>query len=115
MKMMIGLLGIAAALFFTGCIIREREVRVRSAPPPVIVVEGVPYDDPGRGWYIDGYYAPGHVRIAPFWTFDIGIVHSHFDHYRGHYRGHFEKHFKQHPERFGNRGRDDRRDDRRGR
>ncbi len=107
------LLGLVAALFFTGCVVREeREVRVRQAPPPPVVVEEypVPYDDPGRGWYVEGYYGPGHVYIAPFWTFDIEIVHRHFDHYRGHYRPRFEEHFRHHPERYQNRDRDDRRE-----
>jgi len=110
---MVSLLGILTALCFTGCVIESpREVRVR---PAVVVVappsvEVVPYDDPGRGWYIEGYYAPGHVWIAPFWTVDIELVHSHFGHYRGGHRSHFEKHFKQHPERFDDRdrGRDNR-------
>jgi hypothetical protein len=106
-KMMVSLLGILTALCFTGCVVerQERERRVVvEAPPPVPVYE-VPYDDPGRGWYIEGYYGPGHVRVAPFWTVDIEVVHSHFDHYRGGHRSNFEKHFKQHPEKFDDRGR----------
>ena len=120
MKMIVGLLGILTALCFAGCVIESpREVRVRPAvvvvaPPPVPVQE-VPYDDPGRGWYIEGYYAPGRVWIAPFWTVDIELVHSHFDHYRGHYRPRFEEHFRQHPDKFENRGRDNRGSDNRGR
>ena len=69
MKMIASLLGILTALCFAGCIVESpREVRVSSGPPSVPVQEGVPYDDPGRGWYIEGYYAPGHVWVAPFWT-----------------------------------------------
>ena len=118
MKMMFSLLGILAVLCFTGCIVREREVRSYppSPPGPVVVEEyPVPYDDPGRGWYIEGYYGPGGIWIAPFWTFDIEFVHSHFDHYRGGHRPRFEEHFRHHPEKFGNRGREERHDDRRGR
>lgn|GEM_PF-4367966 len=113
MKMIASLLGILAALCFTGCIRVEtpREVRVRSGPPPVPVYE-VPYDDPGRGWYIEGYYAPGGVRVAPFWTVDIEVVHRHFDHYRGHHRPRFEEHFRKHPDKFDNRDRDRGRDNR---
>jgi hypothetical protein len=117
MKKIIGLLGILAALCFTGCIVERRERSrpvVVAGPPPVVVEEyPVPYDDPGRGWYIEGYYGPGHIWIAPFWTFDIGFVHSHYDHYRGHYRDRFDEHFRHHPERYQNQDRDDRRDDRR--
>ena len=107
-KMIASLLGILTALCFAGCIVESpREVRVRpavvvEAPPPVVVE--VPYDDPGRGWYIEGYYTPAHVWVAPFWTVDIELVHTHFDHYRGGHRSHFEEHFRQHPERYGNRG-----------
>jgi hypothetical protein len=99
------LLGILTALCFTGCIVERREPArsVMVAPPSV---EVVPYDDPGRGWYIEGYYTPAHVWIAPFWTVDIELVHSHFDHYRGGHRSNFEKHFKQHPEKYENQGRD---------
>ena len=105
MKMMVSLLGILAASCFAGCVVEERrEVRTRpvvvEAPPPVVVREEVvPYDDPGRGWYIEGYYTPAHVWVAPFWTVDIELVHTHFDHYRGAHRSHFEEHFKQHPEK----------------
>jgi hypothetical protein len=109
MKMIASLLGILAALCFTGCIVERREPArtvVVAQPPPPVPVQEVPYDDPGRGWYIEGYYAPGRVWIAPFWTFDIELVHGHFDHYRGHYRPRFEEHFRNHPERFDDRGRD---------
>jgi len=113
MKTLVSLMCILAALCFTGCLVvrheRERRVVV-PPPPPVVVYETVPYDDPGRGWYIEGYYAPGGVYVAPFWTFDIAIVHRHFDHYRGHHRGHFDKHFREHRDRY-----DDRRHDSRGR
>jgi len=111
-KMMMSMLGILAALCFTGCIVerheRSRPAAVVVAPPVVVVAESVPYDDPARGWYIEGYYAPGHVWVAPFWTVDIVLVHSHFDHYRGGHRGNFEKHFKQHPDKYDKRdqGRD---------
>ena len=112
MKMMVSLLGILAASCFAGCVVEERrEVRTRpavivEAPPPVVVQEEVvPYDDPARGWYIEGYYTPAHVWVAPFWTVDIELVHSHFDHYRGGHRSHFEQHFKRHPERFNDRDR----------
>ncbi len=109
MKMIASLLGILTALCFAGCIVESpREVRVSSGPPSVPVQEGVPYDDPGRGWYIEGYYAPNHVWIAPFWTVDIELVHSHFDHYRGGHRRNFEEHFKKHPEKSDDRGHDNR-------
>jgi hypothetical protein len=112
MKRMISLLGILTALCFTGCVVEERHERERPAvvvsPPPVVVQEEVvPYDDPGRGWYIEGYYGPDHVWIAPFWTIDIDLVHRHFDHYRGHYRPRFEEHFRHHPERYEDRGHDE--------
>ena len=104
----LSLLGLLAALFFTGCIVREeRQTRAYPAPPPPPVAAEeypVPYDDPGRGWYIEGYYGPNHIWIAPFWTVDIGFVHTHFDHYRGQYRPRFEEHFKHHPERYENSG-----------
>ena len=103
MKMMVSLLGILTVLCFAGCVVETpREVRVRPAPPPVVEV---PYDDPARGWYIEGYYTPARVWVAPFWTVDIEVVHSHFDHYRGAHRKHFEEHFRQHPERFDDRDR----------
>ena len=110
MKMMVSLLGILTALCFTGCIV-ERHERARPAavvvsPSVVVVEEGVPYDDPGRGWYIEGYYAPGHVWVAPFWTVDIELVHGHFDHYRGGHRRNFEEHFRKHPEKSDDRGHD---------
>ena len=105
MKMMVSLLGILTALCFTGCIVERHEPArtVVVAPPPP--VEEVPYDDPGRGWYIEGYYTPARVWVAPFWTVDIELVHRHFDHYRGGHRRHFEEHFRQHPERFDDRDR----------
>ena len=112
MKMMISLLGILTALCFTGCVVEtSRHERVRPAavevrPTVVVREEVVPYDDQGRGWHIEGYYTPAHVWVAPFWTVDIEVVHSHFDHYRGSHRSHFEKHFKQHPEKSENRDRD---------
>jgi hypothetical protein len=118
MKMMISLLGILTALCFTGCIVERREpartVVVAQPPPPVAVYE-VPYDDPGRGWYIEGYYGPNHIWIAPFWTVDIELVHGHFDHYRGGHRRNFEEHFKQHPGKSDDRGRDNQGGDNRGR
>ena len=106
MKTMFSLLGILAALCFTGCIVERREPARTVVVAQPTVVE-VPYDDPGRGWYIEGYYGPDHVWIAPFWTVDIELVHSHFDHYRGHYRPRFEEHFRKHPERFENQGREE--------
>ena len=109
MKRMISLLGILAASCFAGCVVEERHERERPAAvvvAPAPVVE-VPYDDPARGWYIEGYYGPDHVWIAPFWTVDIELVYRHFDHYRGHYRSHFEEHFRHHPERFEDRGREE--------
>ena len=118
MKSIIGLFGIVMALCFSGCIV-ERPERERPAvivapppPPPVVVapppgaVVEVPYDDPHRGWYIEGYFGPNRVWIAPFWTFDINVVHRYFDHYRGRHRGQFEEHFKRHPEKFEDRGRE---------
>ncbi|MGD0572707.1 MAG: hypothetical protein ABSB11_06765 [Sedimentisphaerales bacterium] len=103
MKMIVSLLGILTALCFAGCVVERHEPArtVVVAQPPVVEV---PYDDPGRGWYIEGYYTPAHVWVAPFWTVDIEVVHSHFDHYRGAHRSHFEEHFKQHPEKSDDRG-----------
>ena len=108
MKMIVTLLGLLTALCFAGCVVEERHERVRPAvvvvaPAPVVEV---PYDDPGRGWYIEGYYTPARVWVAPFWTVDIELVHRHFDHYRGGHRSHFEQHFKRHPEKFNDRDRD---------
>ncbi len=109
MKILVNLACILIALWITGCVVEERHERERHvvvAEPPLGVVVEVPYDDPDRGWYIEGYYGPGNVWIAPFWTFDIDVVHRHFDHYRGRHRGEFEEHFRGHPEKYEGHGRE---------
>ncbi|MDP3051931.1 MAG: hypothetical protein Q8N42_00295 [bacterium] len=100
MKKMAMLLSFLAVLCLAlaGCV---TEFYIR-APFPVVIVEEdgrVYYDDPVRGWFIEGYWNGG-IWIAPFWTTDIFILHRHFNYYRGGYRGHMENHFNRYPERF---------------
>jgi len=85
-------------LTLAGCV---TEFYVRAPFPAVIVEENgrVYYDDPVRGWFIEGYWNGG-IWIAPFWTTDIFILHRHFDYYRGHHRNHMENRFGRYPERF---------------
>ena len=75
-------------LAIVGCIIAISCVGYVGTP-----VEGVKtyYDDPVRGWYVDGYWTGGclncGVWIAPFWTRDIVILNNHWSHYHGaHFR-----------------------------
>lgn len=101
-KMM--LLALSFLLFITGCsingvpfisvgvpVVEVRPVTVEVAAPDL----SVQYDDPGRGWYIDGYWTPAHVWVAPFWTTDVYVLHDHFSYYRGGHRDYFERdHFR---------------------
>lgn len=64
----------------------------------------VPYfDDPGRGWYIEGYWSGGRPHrgrwIAPFWTNDILVFERHYRHYRGPHRSYFDIHLRSHVDR----------------
>ena len=88
------------ALATTGCVVGV------AGPPPVAVGENVIayYDNPVRGWYVEGYWTGGCLNcgiwIAPFWTTDIILLHEHFAHYHGSYRSHIERYFNRHQERF---------------
>jgi len=98
MKKIIGLLGILIVIHLTvGCVTTGFFVQ---SPPVVVVDERVYYDDSVRGWYIEGYYTPTGVWIAPFWTADIMVVHRHFAHYRGPHRSRIQQHFNRYPDRF---------------
>jgi len=67
------------------------EVEVGVAPVEDLSVQ---YDDP-RGWYIEGYWAPGHVWVAPFWTTDAYVLHDHFAYYHGRHHDYFARdHFQ---------------------
>ena len=88
------------ALATAGCVVGV------AGPPPVAVEENVTvyYDDPIRGWYIEGYWTGGCFSCG-IWLIHSGqptsiILHEHFAHYHGSYRDHIERHFDRHPERF---------------
>ncbi len=97
MKRIIALLmSLILAMILGGCL---GYIRV----PSPVVMEGdmsLYYDDPVRGWYIEGYWTPDGIWAAPFWTIDMIILHNHFSYYHGHHRHYLEGHFARHPEKY---------------
>ncbi|MDP1688701.1 MAG: hypothetical protein Q8L47_01040 [bacterium] len=55
------------------------------------------YDDPVRGWYVEGYWTGGclgcGIWVSPFWTTDTVVIYNHWGHYRGRHYSDLHRHF----------------------
>lgn len=90
---------ILLAVSLAGCGSGTYRVRLYGTPDYI-----AHYDDPSRGWYINGYWDGGCLNcvawVNPFWTGDVMVLHRHLNYYDGPRKNHWREHFKENARRF---------------